>query len=406
MKKLLMLGGAHSQIPAIKRAKEMGYYVITCDYFEENPGHQFADEYYNVNTTDKDAVLSLAKSLKIDGIVCYATDTALLTATYVAGKLGLPSHPYESVEILTNKDRFREFLKENNFKVPRFKGYNSFEEAKDDVHNFKIPWMVKPIDSSGSRGVSRIDSIDQLQEKVENALYFSKAKRFVIEEYIEKNGFQISGDCFSVNGKIVFRSFANTHFALSNLNPFVPIAASWPYIMPEHIHNKIHDEIQRVLDLLQMKTGTFDFDIVIDDRENVYLIEIAARNGGQWISQATKCATGIDLIEYTIRAALGEDCNDLTMVETKGFWGMYIINSQNCGLFKGVEINEDIKKNNIVEFELLVKPGDQIYALTGAHETVGLLILKFSCLNEMIEKMENMTNLVKVIIEDSLIKSR
>lgn len=408
MKKLLMLGGAHSQVPAIKRAKEMGYYVVTCDYFEANPGHQFADEYYNVNTTDKDAVLFLAKSLKIDGIVCYATDTALLTATYVAEKLGLPSHPYKSVEILTNKDKFREFLKENNFKVPRFKRYHSFEEAKEDFHNFKMPCMVKPIDSSGSRGVSKIDSIeqiDQLQAKVENALYFSKAKRFVIEEYIEKNGYQISGDCFSLNGKIVFRSFANTHFALSNLNPFVPIAASWPYIMPEHIHNKIHDEIQRVLDLLKMKTGTFDFDILIDDSENVILIEIAARNGGQWISQAIKYATGIDLIEYTIKAAIGEDCNDLTMEETKGCWGMYIVNSQNCGLFKSVEINEEIKRKNIVEFELLVKPGDQIYALTGAHQTVGLMILKFSSLDEMIEKMENMTTLVKVILEDSLIKA-
>ncbi|MGE7128836.1 ATP-grasp domain-containing protein [Lysinibacillus xylanilyticus] len=404
MKKLLMLGGAHAQVPAIKKAKEMGYYVVTCDNLEENPGQQFADEYYNVDTTDTEAVLSLAKSLSIDGIVCYATDSALLTATYVAEKLGLPSHPYKSVEILTKKDKFREFLKENNFNVPRFKGYQSFEEAKNDFINFKMPWMVKPVDSSGSRGVSKINSIDHLQEKVENALYFSKAKQFVIEEYIEKNGYQISGDCFSVDGKIVFRSFANTHFSLSNLYPFVPIASSWPYNMPERIHNKVHDEIQRVLDLLKMKTGAFDFDIVIDANENVYLIEIAARNGGQWVSQAIKYATGIDLIEYTIRAAIGEDCDDLIMVETKGYWGMYVLNSLNCGIFKNVEIDGDIK-NNIVEYELLVKPGDPIYSLTGAHRTVGLMMLKFTSLNEMIEKMENMTNLVKIIIEDSLIKN-
>ncbi len=111
MKKLLMLGGSYIQIPIIKAAREMGHYVITCDYLEDNPGHQFANEYYNISTTDKEQVLALAKSLNIDGIICYASDPAAPTAAYVGEKLGLPSHPYNSVEILSNKDQFREFLK-------------------------------------------------------------------------------------------------------------------------------------------------------------------------------------------------------------------------------------------------------------------------------------------------------
>ena len=110
MKKLLMLGGSMQQIPAIKAAKEMGHYVITCDYLPENPGHKFADEYYNVSTTDKEAVLKLAKELKIDGIVAYASDPAAPTAAYVSENLGIPGNPYESVAMLTEKDKFRDFL--------------------------------------------------------------------------------------------------------------------------------------------------------------------------------------------------------------------------------------------------------------------------------------------------------
>lgn len=402
MKKLLMLGGAHSQVPVIKAARELGHYVITCDYLEDNPGHKYAHEYYNVSTTDKEAVLSLARSLKIDGIVCYASDPAAPTAAYVAEKLGLPSNPYQSVEILSNKDRFREFLKENNFNVPRAKGYYTFEEAKAEFHSFKMPVMVKPVDSSGSKGVSRIDSIDLLQEKVEDALSFSRVKRFIIEEYIENYGYHVGGDGFSVNGRLVFRCFANEHFPVSHINPFVPVGASWPCAMPEHIHNKMHHEIQRALNLLNMKTSAYNFDIRIDDKEDIYLIEIGARNGGDLYPQVINYATGIDMVEYTIKAALGENCSDLTMVEPKGYWAIYLLNSQSSGIFAGVDIHKEIQKN-IVEYELLVKQGENISALTGAHAKVGIMILKFSSMDEMLDKVERMTKWVKVNVENSLV---
>jgi len=127
---ILFLGGAASQIPSIKYAKEQGHYVITCDYLPENPGHRYADEYYNVSTTDKEAVLVLARELNIDGIVAYASDPAAPTQAYVGNELGLPSNPYESVLILTRKDLFRDFLKKNDFYVPKSASFYSFSKAK------------------------------------------------------------------------------------------------------------------------------------------------------------------------------------------------------------------------------------------------------------------------------------
>lgn len=118
MKKIMMLGGNQVQMTAIKAAKEQGYYVITVDYLPDNPGHKLADEYHNVSTIDKEAVLQLARELEIDGIVSYASDVSAPTAAFVAEAMGLPTNPYESVHILTHKNEFRKFMRENGLPMP------------------------------------------------------------------------------------------------------------------------------------------------------------------------------------------------------------------------------------------------------------------------------------------------
>lgn len=398
MKKVLLLGGSHFQVPSVKKAKELGYYTITCDYCPDNPGHKFADEYYNVSTTDKEAVLALAQKLNIDGIVCYASDPAAPTAAYVAEKMGLPTSPYKSVEILSNKDMFRDFLRQNDFNVPMAKGYaySEVDKLMQEASCFKFPVMVKPVDSSGSKGVKKVDIPEDLKSAVDAAMIYSRCKRFIVEEYVEKYGYQIAGDGFSVDGKLVFRCFANEHFDSSGINPYVPVGESWPYNMPKHIHEKIHSEIQRALTLLNMKTQAYNFDARIDKDENVYLMEIGPRNGGNLIPQVTKYATGVDMVEYTIKAAMGEDCTNLHMAEPNGFWSNYMIHSQKPGILKELWIDEDFRKNNIVELEMLYNPGDKIEAFTGSNGTLGTMILKFASEEEMLEKMDHMGEYIKV----------
>ncbi len=398
-----MLGGALSQVAAIKKAREMGCYVIVCDGNGNAPGKQFAQEFYEVCTTDKELILSLAKSLQIDGIVCYAAESGAATVAYVAEKLGLPTHPYNSVEILTNKELFRNFQRKNNFNVPRAEGFHTYEEAKAQIHKFNMPVMIKPVDSSGSKGVSKIDSIDQLEQNAFDALRFSKVKRFIIEEYIENYGPHIGGDGFSVDGKLVFRCFSNEYFSTDCINPFVPVITTWPYTMPEQIQKNVHNEIQKVLDLLNMKTGSYNFDIRIDENKNVYLIEVTPRNGGDWNPEAIQYATKIDLMENTIKAALGKDCSDVKMVKPTGYWATYVLNSEKSGIFEGLEIQEDFLEKNVVEYELLVNPDDPISDLSGSHEKIGLMILKYQSEKEMMEKMNNIKKLVKVKVNDLLI---
>ena len=133
MKKILLLGGSAQQIIAIETAKKLGYYTVLCDYLPDNPGQNYADVFYQESTTDKEAILKVAQAEQIDGIIAYASDPAAPTAAYVAEKMNLPSSPYESVEILCNKDRFRAFLSENGFCTPRANGYTLVEDALCDI---------------------------------------------------------------------------------------------------------------------------------------------------------------------------------------------------------------------------------------------------------------------------------
>jgi biotin carboxylase len=398
MKKVLLLGGSHFQVPSVKTARDLGYHVITCDYLSDNPGHKFSHEYHNVSTTDKDAVLKLSESLKIDGIVCYASDPSAPIAAYVAEQMGLQGNPYESVVILAYKDKFRDFLTKNGFRVPRAKGYRSYEEARKEAESFVFPVMVKPVDSSGSKGVSKISSVEELKFAFDYALGFSRSKRIIIEEFVQKSGYQIAGDGFSWNGKLVFRCFANEHFNAEG-NPFVPIGESWPYNMPKRVHDKVHSEIQRLLALLKMKHGAYNFDIRIDQDENPILMEIGPRNGGNLIPQVTRYATGVDMVAYTIKAAMGEDCSDLKMVEPRGYWSCYMIHSKKAGVFQKVIYDKFFEERNIVENNLFCKKGDPIDSFNGSNGTLGTMILKFDTMDEMLEKMDHMDKYINVILD-------
>lgn len=167
MKKLLLLGGTSAIIPVIKKAHELGIYVITCDYLPDNVAHKYSDEYHNVSVVDQESVLKLADDLKVDGINSFACDAGCITAAYVSNKLCLPSvGPYESVCLLQNKDKYRKLLAENHFNVPFYKSYtiNEIEAAINEFEQlFSLPVIVKPVDSAGSKGVKRVNNINELK---------------------------------------------------------------------------------------------------------------------------------------------------------------------------------------------------------------------------------------------------
>ena len=164
--------------------------------------------------------------------------------------MGLPGNPYESVKILTQKDLFRDFVAKNGFNTPKARGYSSYDEIADEVDEFIFPIMVKPVDSSGSRGVVKVEKRSGLKDAVEEALYYSRSKKFVVEEFIEKKGYQVSGDGFSVDGKLVFSSYGNELYSGKDTRDYVALGEFWPSLLTKEQKQKVDTEIQNIITCL------------------------------------------------------------------------------------------------------------------------------------------------------------
>lgn len=395
-----MLGGSLYQVYAIKEAVRLGYYVITCDYLPDNPGHKFAHEYYNVSTTDKEAVLALAQRLQVDGVVAYASDPAAPTAAYVCEKMGLPTSPYKSVEILSKKDLFRQYLAEHGFNVPKAQGFRSYEEALAVIDTFRLPVMVKPVDSSGSKGINKMTDKAQLKEFVEDALSYSRDKRFLIEEFIVKKGYQISGDAFSVDGELVFHCFGNEYYSSKVTKDFAPLGECWPFMMERTIIDRLHADLQRLISSLGMKSTAYNVEAIVDQDDNIYVLELGARSGGSLIPQITECATGVNMVTYVIKAAMGEDCSELQMAQSQGCWSNYMVHAKTSGKYSGIWFDDDFKRNNLVEFVTDVNEGDSVHVFRDAQDAIGTLIVKYDSVEQMFHMIENMDDYVRVIVNE------
>ena len=399
MKKLMILGGSRYALPVIEAAHNLGLYTITCDYLPDNIAHKYSDEYCNVSIIDKDAVLEAAKKLGIDGIISFACDPGVVTAAYVAEKMGLPSAgSYESVSILQNKGKFRDFLTEHGFNVPTAKGYTNIEDALADVSIFHWPVIVKPTDSAGSKGVTRVDDPKDLEESIKYALSFSHCDEFIIEDFLTKVGHSSDTDSFSVDGELKFVSFSSQRFDESADNPYTPAAYSWPSSMTAEHQEELRGEIQRLLKLLGMRTSIYNIETREATDGKAYIMELSPRGGGNRLAECLRYATGVDLITNAVRAAVGMPIEGIEQKPYNGCWAEVILHSDNAGEFDYLWIADEIKKN-VYEEDLWIESGARVAGFSAANEAIGTLVLKFDTEAELEAVMANVSKYVKVILK-------
>lgn len=399
MKKLMILGGSRYALPVIKAAQNLGIYVITCDYLPDNIAHKYSDEYCNVSIIDKEKTLEAAKKCNIDGIMSFACDPGVVTAAYVAEQMGLPNvGPYESVCILQNKGRFREFLKENGFTVPTAKGYKNIEKALADVDIFHWPVIVKPTDSAGSKGVSRVDNPENLKESIETALSFSHSDEFIIEDFITQQGYSSDTDSFSIDGELKFVSFNCQHFDAEAKNPYTPAAFSWPSSMTTEHQEELKNEIQRLLKLLKMNTAVYNIETREGTDGKAYIMEVSPRGGGNRLSECLRYATGVDMITNMVKYSVGLPIEEITQKPYDGCWAEIVLHSDKPGIFKDLWIADEIKAN-VIERDLWIEEGTQVGGFTAANEAIGTLILKLDSQEKIEEVLKNQSKYVKVELQ-------
>lgn len=379
----MLLGGLRYLLPVIDAAHKMGIYVITADYLPDNIAHKYSDEYVNVSIIDKEAVLKVAREKQIDGIMSFAVDPGVVTASYVQQEMGLPSFgPYESVVILQNKDKFRAFLAENGFNVPWSFGFASVNDAWNGRNKFSYPLIVKPTDSAGSKGCSRVDSENELQKALDYAMNHSIGKHIIVEEFIEKRGCSSDTDCYVEDGRLKFVSFSAQHFDEKAINPFTPSAYSWPSTFSAEEERYLTDEMQRLITLLNMKTAVFNVETRIGANGKSYIMEFTPRGGGNRLCEMLRYATGVDMITAITKAMVGEEPDEIEQKPYNGNWAEIILHADKDGKFAGLQIDPSLPAE-IVETDLWVKEGDFVHGFEGANNAIGTLVMRFDDAGEM-----------------------
>lgn len=399
MKKLMILGGSRYAIPIIEMAHRLGLYVITCDYLPDNIAHKYSDEYVNVSIIDEVAILKEAQRLGIDGILSFACDPGVVTAAYVAEKMNLPFQgSYESTKILQDKGLFRQFLKDNGFNCPHSKRYTEKERPYEDIDFFEWPVIVKPVDSAGSKGVTKVETVDELASAIEIAIDVSHNGAFIIEDFLTFDGYHSSADPFTVDGKLQFVSYSDQLFDKEADNPYTPAYIIWPSSMKEEHQKILTEETQRLMDLLHMKTGIYNIESCVGINGKPYLMEVSPRGGGCKIAELQNLAYDTNLIENEVRKAVGLPLVDVKQNKCDGYWCEMVIHARpgESGILKRISIDEDIKEKYVKVIDLAVKPGDVVKPFTGANMSLGDIFLRFDSREELDDVMSKSNEWLKI----------
>lgn len=393
MKKLLLLNGGHSEIPLIEEAKKLGFYVITTGNKPDLVGHQYADKYVMGDFSEKEAMLKIAKENAVDAVCSSANDFGAISAAYVAEAMGLPGHDsYETAVLLHRKDGFKKFAREINLQSPISDCYDSYEEALLNENAYSYPLIVKPVDLTGGKGVSKIHSHSEYADAVARSLGRSRLHRIVIERFIE--GTYHSFSTFLINKKVVAWFCDNEY---SFVYPFFVDTSAGPADHMEDAKKVLIRQAELVAEKLDLVDGIFHMQYVMDKTNTPYILDITRRCSGDMYPEPVEHSTGIPWAKWIVMAEVGFPAGHFSeRGEQKRLCGRHCIMAPKEGIIKDVIISEEIA-HNIYKSFVWWRKGDIVY--NHFTDKQGILFLEYATREEMQDKVLRIKDLVKVIVE-------
>lgn len=395
MKKLMILGGSILQLPAILKAKEMGLQVIVVDMDDNAIGFKYADISINISTIDVCGVVEAAKQHKIDGIMTLASDMPMRTVAAVAKELGIIGICEETALKATNKAEMRQCLAQNNVPIPKFYRLKKKSEFDSTIQEFER-CIVKPVDSSGSRGVFLVNNTSNqrlLNEAFKHSKEFSRSGEIIIEEYME--GAEVSVEAISIEGKV--HVIQITDKLTTGAPYFVEMGHSQPSQLSPIIQDNIKNTVIKAIKVLGIENGPSHTEVIVTN-EGAKIVEIGARMGGDCITtHLVPLSTGIDMVECCIKCAIGEK-PDLKRKWNKGSAIRYldsypgIIND-----IKGIKDAESI--NGIIQISIVHKVGEKIREIKSSTDRIGFVIAQNEDASKAIKSCQDAINKIKVIID-------
>lgn len=392
-KKILILNGSFCELPIIEKAKEMGFYVYTTGNMPELVGHAFADEYIPADYSDKEKILEIVKKYDINHIVSCANDFGVITAAYVAEKMGWKGHdPYDVAKLLHHKDLFKQYCYEKKIPSPVSKTFTSIEDAKIFIQDCSYPIIVKATDLTGGKGIRKATNIQEAELAVKNAFSRSRKKHVVIEPFI--NGTQHTIDAFIIDQKVAVFTSCNCY---SLINPYLIQSETLPATGIEHVQKQLCDIIEGMASDLHLVNGILALQYIMSDGKP-YIIEMMRRCFGNQFLTLMNAITGFPWEEAYIKAAIGEDCHDvITDTPIVHYCGHHGIMATQNGILKGYHIPESIQKRLFKKIDM-IQPGEEITDYL--NQRIAYLYYSYDNPEEMNREVKKYNEQIRIEIEN------
>lgn len=361
MKRIFILGGSQLQLDLILEAKKMFFYTIVLDMDKDCIATKWCDEFLHINISDKELVLKKAIEYKIDVILTSATELGNITACYVGEKMNLNTNSYETALLTTNKLLMKKTLDKLFIQTAKYKIENisTFSEVSS------YPVIIKPVDSSGGRGLSYIESKNELSSAISKIIKYSEEKDFLVEEYIK--GEQYSIETISCKGEHNIVAITHEFFRAP---PFIiETKHCIPAILDKLVYEKICKVVYSVLDGFNIKFGASHIELKITEEDEIYIIELASRTGGMR-SEMINLSYGLSFSQLLLLSSLGIKSNINTNI-IRDVWCKFIVDLK---MHDEYLVDKENKKNYIFKPNKITKPEDDFMA-KNLHESKGYYYL-------------------------------
>lgn len=370
MKKILIVGAGFGQLPAIREAKKMGLETICIDRAPDAPGMSIADVSYAVDIIDKEGALEVAEKHGISGVMTLQSDLPVPTVGYINDHMGLSGVSYEVAKACSNKIEARNRLQVKNCSQPAYKVVANQTEAEIAADQVGYPCVMKAPDSSGSRGVVKVNEKKEVKPAIKEAMRYTRGKQVLVEEYIA--GLEFGAQTFSVNGTCELVLLHND--TLSEPPYMIPIGHSMPFrFLSDKEREEAVFDIKKAVEALGIKNGPANVDLILDENTNrIKIIEIGARIGATCLPELVTYHTGIDWVHEAINCCISEGVNLNAQKDMPV--AAIIVEAPKDGVFEGVDL-KNLKENKyLLELEVTAKRGDKVNLLRKGTDRIGKVL--------------------------------
>ncbi len=391
MKKLMIMGAGIYQVPLIKKAHEMGIYTIAVSIPGNYPGFAYADEVLYIDTVDYESVTAAAKEKGIDGIMTTGTDVAVITIGKVCDELGLRGLSFEAAKVASNKIRMKEKYEEYGVRTARFREVSFDDDLAEKTAGLNFPLIFKSVDSSGSRGIVRVDTPDAFEATREIVRQNTHFDHFIIEEFIE--GKEFGAQAYVQDGKVEFILPHGDYVFQGDTG--VPIGHFAPYDVSEEVLADARVQLERAIAAMGLDNCAINADFILKD-DKTYVLEIGGRCGATCLAELVSIYYGWNYYEKMIRAALGEKVDFPEGQATPN--ASMLLRSDKDGVITSI-VNNNVPDPDICEIQFDYGIGDTVKKFHVGPHRIGHVVTKGATLKAAVDKLNEALDKITITVE-------